>query len=287
MPIYAPTLPPRPSIKPDKSPILVMARFDIVRIFRLKMGRFFGYVYFCVLLVKLVIIYVNYLLNTNPQLGQLKNFADQVMPQPAIFQASLLDSSMLFFLWLQVALVNGALISRDTLYRIRPLVYSHPVSQKDYLSSKALIAFGIPFCVQLPFILLPWLISILVAGSSGPVWVTAPLLLIPAAILNSTIMGSITLGASSLAGSPKASLGWIIGLLLMSSALGGILSGVFENFAWMAISPIALTESWSKILCGVEKTAIPFLPTAIATGIHVCLWLYIAKRRTLPSEAVI
>jgi len=287
MPIYAPTLPPTPDLTKRRSPILALARFELTRILRKKLGRFFGGVFIGILLTQLTILYTKYLIATNTQLEQVKGLADQILPKPANFQASLLHSSMLLLLWFQVALIGGGLISRDTLYRIRPLIFAHPVRPLDYLTSKALIAFGIPFCIQMPFIIVPWLLSMLIAGSGGPIWPVTPLYLIPAAILNSMVMASVTLGASSLAGTPKAGMGWVIGLILGPSVLGGILTGVFADASWMVLSPVVITESWPKILCGVANTAIPLWPIIAATAAYIFLWLYIAKRRTMPSEAVI
>jgi len=287
MPIYAPSLPPRPNFTRSVSPIAVMARFDLTRIIRQKLGRFFGFVFLTILIIQISVLYTKYLIAIQPRLEQLKGIADQLLPNQASFQASLLHTSMLLFLWLQAALISGGLISRDTLYRIRPLIYAHPARPLDYLASKALVAFGIPFCIQLPFIILPWLLSMLIAGANGPVWPTAPLYLIPAAILNSMVMASVTLGASALAASPKAGMGWAIGLLIGPSAVGGILMRIFSDGSWMALSPMALTESWPKILCGVENPAVPLWPAVIATALHVCLWAYVARRRTKPAEAVI
>jgi len=287
MPIYTPTLPPTPDLTQRKSPILSLARFELTRILRKKLGRFFGGVFVGILLIQLTVLYTKYLIATNSRLEQVKGLADQILPRPAEFQASLLHPSMLLFLWFQVALIGGGLISRDTLYRIRPLIFAHPVRPFDYLASKALVAFGIPFCIQLPFIIVPWLLSILIAGPGGPIWPITPLYLIPAAILNSMVMASITIGASSMASTPKAGMGWVIGLLLGPSVLGGILTSIFSDVSWMVLSPVALTESWPKILCGVANKAKWFWPTITATAAYVVLWLYVAKRRTMPSEAVI
>ncbi|MDR0498508.1 MAG: ABC transporter permease [Holophagales bacterium] len=287
MPIYTPKLPPIPNLAQRKPPILSLARFDLMRILRQKLGRFFGAVFVGILLIQLTVLYTKYLIATNSQLDQVKGLADHFLPKSADFQASLLHPSMLWFLWFQVALIGGGLISRDTLYRIRPLIFAHPVRPLEYLASKTLIAFGVPFCIQLPFIIVPWLLSMLVAGPNGPVWLITPLYLIPAAILNSMLMASITLGASSLAGTPKAGMGWVIGLLLGPSILGGILTNIFNEVSWMALSPIGLTQVWPRILCGATKMSFPLWPTIIATAANILLWLYIAKRRTMPSEAVI
>jgi ABC-type transport system involved in multi-copper enzyme maturation permease subunit len=267
--------------------LLVLARFDLERILRGKIGRFFGFVFLGILLIQLTVIYTKYLVAASPELGSINEFIEQVMPNPARFQASLLHSSMLSFLWFLAALIGGALISRDTLYRIRPLVYAHPVRPADYLASKALVAFGIPFCVQLPYAILPWLLSMLVAGPQGPIWPITPLLLIPAAAANSVVMASIVLGASSIAGTPKAGMGWVLGLVFATSAVGGILTGIFKNTAWIALSPIGLTEAWPGLLCGVEKPPIPLWVAIFATAAYFYLCFYIAKRRTRPSEAVI
>jgi ABC-type transport system involved in multi-copper enzyme maturation permease subunit len=264
-----------------------MARFDVARVLRQKMGRFFGFVFLAILCVQLAVLYTKHLIGQAPQLSQLKDFADQVIPTDAAFQASMLHNSTLTFLWFLMAYLGGGLISRDTLYRIRPLVYAHPVGHLDYLASKALVAFGIPFCIQLPFILLPWALSLLMAGAGGPIWPTLPLHLIPAAALTSAVMAAVALGASSMSGTPKAGVGWAVGLLLGPSAAGGVLSGLLENSSWMALSPLAVVDAWPKLMCGVEKTVMPLWLAILATAANAALWLYIAKRRTEPSEAVI
>jgi ABC-type transport system involved in multi-copper enzyme maturation permease subunit len=260
----------------------------LARIWRQKLGRFFGAAFLGILSVKLIILYTKYLVATTPELDQVKGLADQILPNAANFQASLLDLATMLILWFQVAFISGALISRDTLYRIRPLIYAHPVSQMDYLASKALVAFAIPFCIQLPFILLPWLASMLIAGVNGPVWPITPLLLIPAAALNSMVMASVALGASAMASTPKAGMGWALGLFFAPSSIGGILSGIFREPSWMVLNPMVLTTAWPNIMCGVKKTGIPsFWPVIIATVVNLCLWMYVAKWRTRASEAVI
>jgi ABC-type transport system involved in multi-copper enzyme maturation permease subunit len=251
------------------------------------MGRFFGFAFVGILLIHLTILYTKHLLNTSDELVGVQDIANQIIPSAANLQASLLHTSTLSFLWFLVALFGGALISRDTLYRIRPLIYAHPVSPLDYLASKASVAFAIPFCIQLPFIFLPWLLSLLVAGTNGPIWPTTPIYLVPAAVLNSLVMASVAIGASAMASTPKAGMGWALGMLFATGAVGGILTGIFNNSAWMALSPMGLTESWPQIMCGVAKPLVPLWPALIATLANICLWGYIAKWRTKPSEAVI
>jgi ABC-type transport system involved in multi-copper enzyme maturation permease subunit len=258
----------------------------LTRILRQKLGRFFGAAFLGILSVRLIILYTKYLVATTPELDQVKGLADQILPDAANFQASLLDLATMTILWFQVAFISGALISRDTLYRTRPLIYAHPVRQIDYLASKVLVAFAIPFCIQLPFILFPWLASMLIAGVNGPVWPTTPLLLIPAAALNSMVMASVALGASSMASTPKAGMGWALALFFVPSGIAGILSGIFREPSWMAINPMMLTATWPNIMCGVKKAGIPSLwPVIIATTAHIFLWMYIARWRTRASEA--
>jgi hypothetical protein len=263
-----------------------MVRFELSRIWRNKIGRFFGSVFIGILAVQLTVIYTKYLLDASA-LEQAKDLAGHILPKPAALQASLLHPSLLFFLWFYAALTNGALISRDTLYRIRPLIYAHPVCPLDYLASKAIIAIGVPFCFQLPFIFLPWLLSLLLAGTGGPIWPTAPLYLVPAAALNSMLIASVTLGASSLAATPKAGMAWAFGLILGFSAVGGILFAILKKPYWEALVPLALTNSWPKLLCGAENAPVSLIPAIIATAVNVCLWAYVSWLRTRPSEAVI
>ena len=106
------------------------------------------------------------------------------------FQADLLNPAS-YLLWFLVALVGGGLVARDTLYRVRPLMYAHPVAPRDYLVAKLGFASALPFAILLPFALLPWLLSLILAGASGPVWVTAPLRLLPAMAISSALMGAL------------------------------------------------------------------------------------------------
>jgi ABC-type transport system involved in multi-copper enzyme maturation permease subunit len=289
MPIYAPSLPPRPVLDQGLPPALVIARFDIRRVLSQRMGRFFGFMFVVSLLIQLTMLYVKYLLNTNAALSGIKDFANQVLTQGPEFHASILTMSgwLTSLLWFQVALVGGGLVARDSLYRIRPLMYAHPVRPIDYLAAKGLFAAGLPFVILLPFVFLPWGISLLIAGLSGPVSLWAPLYLLPAALIIALIMGAVTLGASSLAASPRAGFGWVLGISLGSSAIGGLLSGLLHQPIWMAISPQALVGAWPDLLCRVADPKLNWLPTVIGTFAHLVLWTFVAARRTRPSEAVL
>ncbi len=287
MPIYAPSLPPRPTLDQGQHPSLVIARFDLRRVLRQKLGRFFGFVFVFILIIRLVVLYVNYLLETKTQLAAMKDVAKEFLAQGAAFQADCLPAWLLTVLWFQLAVVGGGLVARDTLYRVRPLMYAHPVRPLDYLAAKGLFAAGLPFVILLPFVLLPWTASLLIAGPRGPIWPTAPLHLIPAALIISLLMGAVTLGASSMAGTPRAGFGWVLGIVLGTAALGGLIGGILGNPAWLALSPGALVVAWPELLCGVANPKLGWLPTALGTGFHLALWTFIALKRTRPSEAVL
>jgi ABC-type transport system involved in multi-copper enzyme maturation permease subunit len=263
-----------------------MLRFDLARVLRLKLGKFFGFLFVFILLVLCVQLYVKHLVNTSAGLSTFKPFADQLLSQGPEFQARLLHPVMLQVLWLQVALVGGGLVARDTLHRIRPLIYAHPVRPWDYLLAKALFAAGLPLAIMLAYILLPWGLSLAVAGVSGPVWPTAPLLLVPAAVVIAALMGAVTLGASSLAASPKAGFGWALGILLGSAALGGVLSAALHDPRWQVLAAGNLTKLWPDLLLGANRDSGPgWVPVLLATALHLVLWTVIAVRRTRPSEA--
>ncbi len=289
MPIYAPSLPPRPALDQGLPPALVIARFDMGRVLKQKMGRFFGFMFVGSLLLQLAMLYVKYLLNTSAALRGLKDFAGQVFTQGPEFHAGLLTMGgwLTSLLWFQVALVGGGLVARDTLYRIRPLLYAHPVRPRDYLAAKGLFAVGLPFLILLPFVFLPWGLSLLIAGPGGPVSPWAPLYLMPAALLMALLMGAVTLGASSLASSPKAGFGWVLGIYLGTFALGELLSGLLHQPTWMALSPQALAGAWPDLLCRVAEPRLGWLPTILGTVAHITLWTWVAARRTQPSEAII
>ena len=265
-----------------------MFRFDLRRVLRLKLGKFFGFIFVVILLVICVQLYVKHLVASNGSLASFRPMADRVLAQGPEFQAGLLNPLMITVLWLQVALVGGGLVARDTLYRIRPLIYAHPVRSRDYLAAKALFAMGLPFAVMLAYIFLPWALSLAIAGSKGPVWPTAPLLLMPAALVVSAIMGAVTLGASSLAGSPKAGFGWALGILLGSSALGASLAGLLQDHRWLVLGVGYLTRVWPDLILGANQANRPgWIPTLLATALHLILWTTIAIRRTRPSEATL
>ena len=289
MPIYAPSLPPRPAVDQGLPPALVIARFDLRRVLKQKLGRFFGFMFVGSLLLQLTMLYVKYLLNTSAALRGVKDFANQVLTQGPEFHAGILTMSgwLTSLLWFQVALIGGGLVARDSLYRIRPLMYAHPVRPVDYLAAKGLFAVGLPFIILLPFVFLPWGMSLLIAGNVGPVSPWAPLYLLPAALLISLLMGAVTVGASSLAASPRAGFGWVLGISLGTAALGGLLSGLLDNPTWMAMSPQALVQAWPDLLCRVADPKLGWIPTVIGTLAHIALWTFVAARRTRPSEAVL
>ncbi|HEX9080686.1 MAG TPA: hypothetical protein VF768_00335, partial [Holophagaceae bacterium] len=87
MPIYAPTLPPSPDLTLGQPPALVLLRFDLARLWRQRIGRFFGFAFLMILLVKLGVIYAKYLLASNQALKPLEGLAQTVFTQGAEFQA--------------------------------------------------------------------------------------------------------------------------------------------------------------------------------------------------------
>jgi ABC-type transport system involved in multi-copper enzyme maturation permease subunit len=287
MPIYAPTLPPRPALDSGDPPILVLLRFDLKRVLRLKLGRFFGFAFLLILIIQCTWLYAKHLMGTNPALAQLRPMADQFLPQGAAFQAQLLHPVLVTLLWFQVALVGGGLVARDTLYRIRPLLYAHPVTPLDYLTAKALFAAGLPFLIQLPFILLPWLLSMAIGGLNGPVWPTAPLYLVPSALIIAALMGAVTLGASSMASSPRVGFGWALGIMIGSGALGRVLSAALGGDSrWLALGVGNLTSAWPRIICQAPGGDDMGLGAALlGTAFHLIFWTWLAHRRTRPSEA--
>lgn len=286
MPISAPTLPPAPDLTQGHPPALVLMRFDLARLWRQKIGRFFGFAFLVVLLVKLTVIYLKYLLDTNATLRPMQDFARTVLSQGADFQADLLNPTS-YLLWFLVALVGGGLVARDTLYRVRPLMYAHPVAPRDYLLAKLGFASALPFAVLLPFVLLPWLMSLAVSGLHGPVWPTAPLRLLPAVLLVSVLMGALAVGASSMAATPRAGVGWVLGLVLGTSALASLIHGLTGFGGVEALNPVLLAESWPQLFVGVDHPLMGWVPALLGTAFHIGLWTFVAARRTLPSEAVI
>jgi hypothetical protein len=288
MPIYAPTLPPRPEPGQGLPPVLVIARFDLARILRQKLGRFFGFFFLMVLIVLCAQLYFHHLMGTRPEMAGLRSATQAFLPQGAPFQANLLHPFMISVLWLQVALVGGGLVARDTLHRIRPLIYAHPVAPRDYLAAKGLLAAGLPLAVMLPYVLLPWLLSLSLAGASGPVWLSTPLRLLPALLAIAALMGSVTLGASSLGSSPRAGFGWALGVLLGTSALAGVLAAVLGDARWMVLSVGYLTKAWPGLMFGLnEASGVGWISVAAGTLFHILIWTGIALWRTRPSEAVL
>jgi hypothetical protein len=166
-------------------------------------------------------------------------------------------------------------------------MYAHPVTPRDYLAAKIGFASLLPFVILLPFALLPWLMSLLLAGVNGPVWVTAPLRLLPAMAVSSLLMGSLAVGASSMASTPRAGIGWVLGLVLGAGALAGMIRGLTGIAAVDAINPILLAETWPQLFIGVAHPMVAWLPAILGTVGHIALWTFVAARRTRPSEAVI
>ncbi len=285
MPIYAPTLPPAPDLHQGQPPALVLMRFDFTRLWRQKIGRFFGFAFLSLLLWKVARIYVDHLLQTNQAFKPMQDFAKTILTQGADFQADLLNPAT-YLLWFLVALVGGGLVARDTLYRVRPLMYAHPVAPRDYLLAKLGFASALPFAILLPFALLPWLMSLLLAGLHGPVWATVPLRLLPAMAISSVLMGALAVGASSLASTPRAGIGWVLGLVLGCATFATMIHGLTGFQAIDALNPILLAEAWPQLLVGVDHPMVAWLPALVGTAFHIGLWTFVAARQTRPSEAV-
>lgn len=286
MPIYAPTLPPAPDLHLGQPAALVLMRFDLARLWRQKIGRFFGFAFLMLLLWKVARIYIDHLLQTNQAFKPMQDFAKTILTQGADFQADLLNPAS-YLLWFLVALVGGGLVARDTLYRVRPLMYAHPVAPRDYLLAKLGFASALPFVILLPFALLPWLMSLLLAGLNGPVWATAPLRLLPAMAISSVLMGSLAVGASSMASTPRAGIGWVLGLVLGAGTLASMIHGLTGIRAIDALNPVMLAETWPQLFVGVDHPMVAWLPAVLGTAFHIGLWTFVAAQRTRPSEVVI
>jgi len=286
MPIYAPTLPPAPDLHLGQPPALVLLRFDFNRLWRQKIGRFFGFAFLMMLMWKVARIYVDHLLHTNQAFKPMQDFAKAILTQGADFQADLLNPAS-YILWFLVALVGGGLVARDTLYRVRPLIYAHPVAPRDYLLAKLGFASALPFVILLPFALLPWAMSLLLAGLHGPVWATVPLRLLPSMAISSLLMGSLAVGASSMASTPRAGIGWVLGVVLGAGTLASMIHGLTGVAGVDALNPILLAEAWPQLFVGVDHPLVGWLPALLGTAFHIGLWTFVAARRTRPSESVI
>jgi len=286
MPIFEPTLPPAPDLTLGQPPALVIMRFDAARLWRQKIGRFFVFAFLAILLVKVGRIYMEHLFQTNAALKPMQDFAKKMLTQGADFQADLLNP-VSYLLWFLVALVGGGLVARDTLYRVRPLMYAHPVRPRDYLLAKLGFATALPFAILLPFALVPWLLSLGLAGLHGPVWVSTPLRLLPAMTLSCALMGSLAAGASSLASTPRAGVGWVLGVVLGLGALTSMVHGLTGTGLVDCLNPVMLAEAWPQLFVGVAHPLVAWGPALLGTAIHLTLWTWITAARTRPSEGVI
>ncbi len=285
MPIYAPTLPPRPNLDHGQDSGMVLARFELKRLFRHKIGLFFIFGFGITLLVQVTMLYVRFQLNSQNSLRQIKDFANALLTQGPEYQAAHLHGALLFFLWLFLAVVGGGIISRDTLYRTRPLIYAHPVSPRGYLVAKAGFMAALAFAVMLPFVLLPWLLSLLIAQGNGPVWVSLPLRLIPAAAVMATLMSAVTVGTSAMAGTPRAGTAWLVGIYFGTTAIGNLMSGLMNWPEFLSLQ--ALGTAWPELLCGVSHPTLSWFTAILGTLLHGTFWLALAWSRTRPSEATL
>jgi hypothetical protein len=263
-------------------------RFDLRRLLRQKLGRFFGFAFLLALLVQVGTLYLQYLVDTKEGFAAVKDFAHQVLSQGAEYQAGLMTGWItLIIFWLFMATVGGGLVARDTLYRIRPLLYAHPVRPMDYLLAKGGLAAAMPMVIQLTFILVPWLVSMLIAGKNGPIWPTTVLRLLPAVIINGAIFGSVVVGASSLASTPRAGGAWVLGIVLGTTAIGSMVAGILSQTGYMALSPLFLVNAWPQLCCGMQDPMFGWTPALLGTAFHVGLWTFLAWKRTRPSEAIL
>lgn len=285
MPIYAPTLPPRPDLTQGSHPVGVLMRAELRRTVKNKIGMFFVFAWVGILLIRLAVLYVKHLMETKAELAMAKPLADKFLASGASFQAAQLDNWLLVLLWFLTALIGGALISRDSLYRIRPLIYAHPVEPVDYLSAKGLYGILVPFALMLPFVVLPWAMSLLMVGTSGPIWLSTPLRLLPAAGAIAFLMGSVAIGTSSLASTPRAGVAWMLGVYLGSLALGALMEGVFKLPP--VLSLYNLSGAWPQLFCGVKDPLLTWPQATLGTLAYAGFSLFLAWTRTRPSEATV
>lgn len=287
MPIYAPSLPPRPDLTLGRRPAMVLAAFDLRRVLRQKMGRFFGFVFTVMLLWRLGYVYLYYFKDQNAVIGKMMEAAAPVLAQGAEWHADMIGGWLTYLLWFLVALIGGGLVARDTLYRVRPLMYAHPVKPSDYWLAKLGLTALVPLAILVPFALLPWLLSVGLTGLHGVMWASTPLRLLPAALIIALLMGSVASGASSLASTPRAGVAWVLGIVLGLEALSFMLYGILSSGAWRALSPMSLAAEWPRLLCGAQGGAYGWAPALIGTAAHLALWTLVLRARTRPSEAVL
>jgi len=285
MPIYAPSPPPRPNLDHGQDPGLVLARFELKRLIRHKVGLFFIFGFGITLIVQVAMLYFRYLMNTNNTLRQIKDVAQSLLAQGPEYQADHIHMVLLLFLWLFMAVVGGGIISRDTLYRTRPLIYAHPVNPARYLAAKAGFIATLALGILLPFILVPWILSLLIAGPQGPVWPSLPLRLVPAALVIALLMSAVTVGTSAMAGTPRAGTAWIVGIYFGSSAVGSLMGGLLQWPEFLSLQ--ALASAWPQLFCGVPHPGLSWGWAGLGTLLHIGLWLSLAWTRTRPSEATL
>lgn len=285
MPIYAPTLPPRPDLTQGSHPVAVLMRADWRRTLRHRIGIFFIFVMGAMLLVRLAVLYVKHLVATKEALAAGRELADTFLSKGPAFQAAQLDMLVVGLLWFLAALIGGAVISRDSLYRTRPLMYAHPVEPRDYLLAKGLFSAALPFLVMLPFVVLPWGMSLLMAGAQGPVRPDTVLRLLPAAGLIAALMGTVSIGVSSLAGTPRAGTGLMLGVYLGSIALGALGNGLLNLPPLLSLYD--LSAAWPQLFCGVATPVLSWAQAALGTALHLGFWTWMAWTRTRPSEATL
>ena len=105
--------------------------------------------------------------------------------------------------------------------------------------------------------------------------------------VSSLLMGAIAVGASSMAATPRAGIGWVLGLVLGAGTLASMIHGLTGIQAVEGLNPVLLAEAWPQLMTGVERPLVTWLPTLLGTAFHIGLWTFVAARRTRPSEAVI
>jgi hypothetical protein len=105
--------------------------------------------------------------------------------------------------------------------------------------------------------------------------------------ISSVLMGSLAVGASSMASTPRAGIGWVLGLVLGAGTLATMIHGLTGISAVDALNPVLLAETWPQLLVGVAHPLVAWVPAVLGTAGHIGLWTYVAARRTRPSEVVI
>jgi hypothetical protein len=273
------------ALTPERSRLLVLARFGLAEVFRSRILTGFYAVSFLPTLAGAIWIYLHHNLTA---LAALEITDDSLPAVDEKFFLFLLSKQAFFFGGILALFVGPPLVSRDLANGALPLVLSRPISRAEYVLGKVAALAAVMASVSLvPGILL----FALQGGLEGWGWIASHLRLLAAIVLGCVlwiaVASLLVLAVATFAGRRVTAQAYLVGLIIAGAAIGDVLREMFDSLLGMTLNlPEVFHTLWASLF-GVDLAArLPAVPAWIAAVVWCGVSLLILGRRLRAYEVV-